>query len=574
MARGNLWDEIRAWAAAHPNAALALAVCAALGPFLAKPFNMDDPLFIWTAHQIQAHPFNPFGFDVNWYKAASPMWSVTENPPLAGYYMALAAGILGWSEIALHLAFLLPALGVILGTHRLARRFCDRPLPAALVVLCAPVFLVSSATVMCDVLMLAFWVWAVEFWMEGMERNCLWRLLAAGLLIALAALTKYFGVCLIPLLGVHAWMSRRGFGKWMAGLLIPLLALCAWDWAARALYQHSLLWQAAGYSSRMRDWDSGAKAAVVLTGLAFTGGCLAPVIFLAPWLWRRRVLAALAGGAALLSLAIFLQGPLWQKYSWLKGTLRLSTEAQIIIWTIGGVFVVALAVADIWKSLNPNLNLKPTPPTISPGDNASAWLLALWVLGTFVFSAFLNWTINGRSILPMAPAVGILAARRLSAGAVGNRPALWRRGRVIAWAAAALFGLLVAQSDFVMAAAVRQSALQTSLRYRRDGETLWFQGHWGFQYYMAQQGGRAQDINQPGPRPGEFLAVPFNNTNLHPPNWRSEELHFAGPRWITTLEGDIGAGFYTSQAGPLPFAVGAVPPVVVVVFRLESGPPL
>ena len=263
MARGDLWDEIRAWAAAHPNAALALAVCAALGPFLAKPFNMDDPLFIWTAHQIQAHPFNPFGFDVNWYKAASPMWSVTENPPLAGYYMALAAGILGWSEIALHLAFLLPALGVILGTHRLARRFCDRPLPAALVVLCAPVFLVSSATVMCDVLMLAFWVWAVEFWMEGVERNCLWRLLAAGLLIALAALTKYFGVCLIPLLGVHAWMSRRGFGKWMAGLLIPLLALCAWDWAARALYQHSLLWQAAGYSSRMRDWDSGAKAAVV-----------------------------------------------------------------------------------------------------------------------------------------------------------------------------------------------------------------------------------------------------------------------------------------------------------------------
>ena len=179
-ARGNLFGRIRAWGAAHPAAALALAVFLALGPFLAKPFNMDDPLFIWTARQIHAHPFNPYGFDVNWYGTSAPMWSVTENPPLAGYYMALAAGILGWSETALHLAFLLPALAVVLGTHRLARRFCDRPMLAALAVLCAPVFLVSSATVMCDVLMLAFWIWAVVFWVEGLEGNDFWRLSAAG----------------------------------------------------------------------------------------------------------------------------------------------------------------------------------------------------------------------------------------------------------------------------------------------------------------------------------------------------------------------------------------------------------
>ena len=54
LAGGNLWERIRAWVAAHPKAALTLAVLAALGPLLAKPFNMDDPLFIWTARQIQA----------------------------------------------------------------------------------------------------------------------------------------------------------------------------------------------------------------------------------------------------------------------------------------------------------------------------------------------------------------------------------------------------------------------------------------------------------------------------------------------------------------------------------------
>ena len=75
-----------------------LVVLAALGPFLAKPFNIDDPLFIWTARQIQAHPGNPYGFTVNWYGSVDPMWNVTANPPLAGYYLALAAGIFGWSE--------------------------------------------------------------------------------------------------------------------------------------------------------------------------------------------------------------------------------------------------------------------------------------------------------------------------------------------------------------------------------------------------------------------------------------------------------------------------------------------
>src|ERR1700733_6649124 len=133
--RGKLWIRGRDWIAAHPYWALTLAVFAALGPFLAKPFNMDDPLFIWTARQIQAHPFNPYGFNMNWYRTAEPMWSVMQNQSLASSYLALAARIFGWSEMALHGALLLPALAVILGTHRLAIRFCDQPMLAALITL-------------------------------------------------------------------------------------------------------------------------------------------------------------------------------------------------------------------------------------------------------------------------------------------------------------------------------------------------------------------------------------------------------------------------------------------------------
>ena len=62
----------------------------------------------------------------------------------------------------------------------------------------------------------------------------------------------------------------------------------------------------------------------------------------------------------------------------------------------GGLSVLAMALVDWWK--------RRTPESL---------LLALWVLGTFVFAAFLNWTINARSVLPLIPASGILIARRL-----------------------------------------------------------------------------------------------------------------------------------------------------------------
>src|SRR5271157_2899133 len=110
---GAMFNRIRPWLAAHPRWTLTLLVIAVLGPFLAKPFNIDDPLFIWLAQQVQVHPGNPFGFPVNWYGKVWQMWQVTENPPVAGYYFALVGNIFGWSETGLHVGGLLAALAVI-----------------------------------------------------------------------------------------------------------------------------------------------------------------------------------------------------------------------------------------------------------------------------------------------------------------------------------------------------------------------------------------------------------------------------------------------------------------------------
>jgi 4-amino-4-deoxy-L-arabinose transferase-like glycosyltransferase len=159
-----------------------------LAPFAGKAFNIDEPLFIKAARQIVERPLDPYGFHVLWYDTDMPMSEVTKNPPLASYYIALASTLLGWSEVALHLAFLPLALAMVAGTFLLARRFCRHPFLAGLVALSTPVFLVSSTTVMCDTMMMAFWVWAVLLWIEGIERDDMVWLTAASLLVAASAL--------------------------------------------------------------------------------------------------------------------------------------------------------------------------------------------------------------------------------------------------------------------------------------------------------------------------------------------------------------------------------------------------
>ncbi len=552
-------DKIRRWIAVHPNWTLTFAAFAALAPFLAKPFNIDDPLFIWVARQIQAHPLNPYGFNVNWFGMVTPMWLATENPPLASYYMAFAAAIFGWSEVALHFAFLLPVLAVVLGTHRLAQKFCGQPVLAALAVLFTPVFLLSSTTVMCDVMMLAFWVWAVIFWIEGMEKNDFQKLSAAGLLIALASLTKYYGICLIPLLAAYSLVETRRLGKWAVCLMIPLAALCAYQWTTHSLYGLAMLSDAVEYAGYARGITGISKISLVLTALTFTGGCVAVAVFFMPLLWRARTLAAFAATAIVIAAALFFEGSKLEQFISPQATSATFVEIQIIFWAVGGIGVLALAVKNLWNK-----------------RDAQSWLLALWVFGTFLFASVFNWTVNGRSILPMVPAVAILIVRRLERNSAAGRKSP-RFAVPISLAASAALALLVTRADYLFATATRQIVMETYARFGNEQKNFWFEGHWGFQYYMESLGFAALDVKYSPIKPGDILAWPENNTGTAPPNSeaiaRQDTFNIAGPRFLTTMNVAVAAGFYASVRGPLPFAFGKVPPEKVAVYVLKTETP-
>jgi hypothetical protein len=539
---------------------LTLAVLACLIPFTGKAFKVDDTLFLYVARQITKHPLDPYGFTVNWYRDAVPMAVETKNPPLASYYLAAAASIVGWSERALHLAFLLPALAVVLGTYRLAQRFTNSPLLAAAATLLAPGFLVSANSVMCDVLMLALWLWAIIFWIEGVEPQKPTYLATSALLITLCSLSKFFGIALIPLLAVYSLARQRRIGAWAWYLLLPILALTGFQHWTKAVYGLRMISSAAHVSTGIRQGRQASTLAKLCVDLSFAGGCMLPALTLAPLLWPRRKIIAVCALSAIAGFLLStgriplsgILGPAHYYQHWLL------VGTQLSLFIAAGFSVLALAVTDAWKH-----------------RDANSALLLLWVVGTFIFTGFLNWTINARSVLPLIPAAGILLARRLDGlQPTSLRPTAlrWRPALLaISLAVAGFVTLWLTWADADLGNSARTAAEMIERQTRNQPGTVWFTGHWGFQYYMESFGARPVVLDDPPHRAGDFLAVDEHLVlfEMRPKFVTSREVIQIPMRLgISTIQSQLGAGFYSFDSGPLPFAVGPVAPERYELIRL------
>jgi len=522
-------------------------------PFCGKPFHVDDILFVSAAKQIVQHPLDPYGFTIVWYRFAMPMAEVTKNPPLASYYGALVGVVAGWSERVWHLGFLLPALALILGTYRLAGHFTQQPLTATASALLTPVFMVSATGVMCDVMMLALWVWATIFWIEGFDPLKPAYLVTSALLITAAALTKYFGASLILLLLFYSLMRQRRLGSWTWYLLLPVAALAGYQFWTHALYGRGLLSDAAMYAHFKPANQQLPFLQESLVGLSFAGGCVIPTLTLAPLLWSRKQVAI---GAVLSGLAALAVAAGWGHLS-THVTHWGWVEIQLAFFVAGGISLLALAVIDAWKN-----------------RNADSSFLTLWVLGTFVFAVYVNWTANGRSVLPLIPAAGILIARRLEATPKFVSPARL----TVPLGVAGVLALWIACADAGWADSAKNAADLIHQKTQSEAGTVWFAGHWGFQYYMQAYGAQPVDISNFSSsfHAGDFVVLPKNNTNLFeiaPEFVTSREvIELPMPRRAATMCPELGAGFYSSVWGPLPFAIGPVTPERYSVLRLGKPP--
>lgn len=542
-------------------------------PFLGKPLHIDDPLFVWTAQHIQSEPFDFYGFQVNWFGFTSPMSDMMKNPPLASYYLAAAALLLGFSEVGLHTAQLVPMLAAVLGTYELARRMCARPLLASLVALGTPVFVVCGTTLMCDVPLVALWCWALVFWHRGLLERREGLLLAGAVLATLAALTKYFGMCLMPLMLLDAVVVRRRPIWGMLWLLLPVVVLFAFERVTASLYGFGLVSDAQAYAAKANATEGTPRNLEgIYRTLVFLGGCVVGMLLFAPRLWSSWSLSIGALFSTVLAVIALHRG--WADVLHEVNSVQTAAGWQLlahaIVFLAAGIGAVGLVACEL----------------SSPRWRASL-LLTTWVLGTLLFAGFINWTINGRTILPLVPALGILVARRLDQleGVPSRRRFLAELELrdlppiVVGLAIA----MIVAFGDTAQAVTARQAADILARSHRPESQQFTFVGHWGFQYYMQQHGAVPLDSGHMKYEPGDIVLVPRWNTNsvVLPTELAAtkEEVELEMPWPVATQCKQVNAGFYGTSYGRLPWRIGSVPTDQYVVqeirrsFRLNLLPP-
>jgi hypothetical protein len=544
----------QAWNSRHAMFIVSCVVLLCLLPFIGKPVHVDDALFVWMARQIRAHPLDPYGLPaLNWYGTPWPFYWVPNNPPLTSYYLAAASLVGGWSEYTLHTAMLLPALSCVVGTYQLAKRLCNHPALATAMAAWCPVCIVSSTTLMVDVMMLNFFIWAIVAWIDGVRHDRQRYFAVSALLIIAAEMSKYFGASLIPLLAVYTIAMRRGSG-WLTllWLLLPLTSLAAFELCTTRLYGTGMLHIAFLYASVERISAHGPGKLRLLPALSFIGGCLLTIVPAAIWAhclwtWRSRWRWWIYAAALLILLATFWFGLPPIKKFFEPRYFSALVWTHLIIFTFCGVSLVALPIIELVHWPDPDV-----------------MLIALVVLGTTTFTAFLNWSVSARNILPVPAFVAITAVRCLErAKAFENRSALRRCW--IATAALLPVSLSVAYADASMARAAQQASNEfRAIAQSRNPSVVWFQGHWGFQYYMRQWGAREIDLASTRCAPGDLLIIAWDNTN--PPSVPAQSVkRLSGvrswqPSWVASIHRQAMAGFYSDVFGPLPFAFGPVHP--------------
>lgn len=452
-------------------ASLALVLGLVL-PFVGKPVHIDDANFLALAQGAALDPWRPHAVTLNWQGTTQRAFDVLSNPPGIAWWLA------PWREApiaVMHLS-MLPWLGLALwGAWRLGRALAGDGLAGLLLLGTAPIALLAAQALTPDLPLYACALAGMGGFLSGGRRA--W---AFALLAGCAALFRYSGVCLLPLLLLAGW--QRGQLRAALAGFVPFAALCAHDLHAYGAVHFLAMGQFQSVANT--PWELFRKGAAALAMLGGVG--------LLPALVARR--EAAIGGA--IGLAVGLGAALG------SGQQGVALGATVVFCAAGG-----LALGTLRSN--------------TPEDR----LLAAWTLGGLAFLLTLRFA-AARYWLPFLPGPA-LAALRLGVG---------RSRLAIAIALQALVALGVSIDDQALARAQARAAQQVSALGSGT-----FAGHWGWQYAMEAAGWRALEE---GAVPEGLFAVdwiawpqePSERACLVPVLTLAMPDSFPGPR-VHTAEG-------------------------------------
>jgi len=328
--------------------------------------------------------------------------------------------------------------------------------------------------------------------------------------------------------------------------------VAAYEAWTRHLYGAGLFHTATAYANWARSNSHNPLAQNLLEGLAYDGGCVLPIVLLAPALWGKRLPYFILGLVPVLIALWYFGGPgkdtKYSAFNSLDDWTHGWTAAQGAVLLLGGFGLPALLVWAAGKTFRKNPD-GPRPEGSAASTN-DIWFLLGWVAVTFVFGTELNWTLSARSSLPMIPPLATLIGMRLEARSLSSR-ALWTP---IALCAA--LTLAITQGDWVQANSERTEAKIAVRAVAPKAHAIWCMGAWGFAYYLNQLGARTFDSETSRVNVRDYFLTATNVANTQVPADGIAEGSFPTKlnAFASTMNYRNDAGFYSTEWGQLPFS--------------------
>lgn len=204
---------------------VALVVFALRLPFLNQAMQGDDILYLTEAEHAQIEPLHPKHTEYVFMGRDIDMRGQS-HPPFDAWFLALLLALnKDISEMPFHAAYILFSLIAAFSALALARRFSPHPLIATLLFLATPAFVINGTSLESDVPFVALWLLAAALYVSAVDRGSAPLLLASSVAMALAALTAYQSILLVPILFLYGRKSRLA----RIAAFTPLAILIAWQ---------------------------------------------------------------------------------------------------------------------------------------------------------------------------------------------------------------------------------------------------------------------------------------------------------------------------------------------------------
>jgi len=464
-----------------------------------KPMQVDDTAYHYYAVQIAEHPLDPYGFQIFWYDGIVPADEVLA-PPVVPYWISLAVKIFGDEPFLWKLWQWPFALLFVVSVYVLARRFA-RGFEWGLLIylLFSPTFL-PSMNLMLDIPALALSLFALVVFIQACEGRSIGFALLAGVVAGLAMQTKYTAF-LAPLsIVLYGFWFKRWKEAFVATAL-SILMFAGWEWLMALRYGKShFLFHV--HQSDATLWD---RATLTFPLLGVLGATSPALALLGLHALNVRLRTLVITGSALLA-GFLLVGTIPSPYRTIRWHLAgYSDQVRLEdgVFDSAGTLVLAVAAVILLRLCRLRSGWR---RHLQAGRHTKEWFLLSWLAAE----------IGGYFTLSPFPAVrrtmGIVVVTTLLVGRLASLTCRARARRRLNWGivlAGTLLGAVFYGIDVRDAYAQKQLVAKAAeFLNKKEGGTIWYVGHWGFQYYAERAGMRPVEPGVSRLRAGDWLVVP------------------------------------------------------------------